>query len=364
MSKNTILSEEQKSLVVNEWNNRPDNPPSLQELVQLCYPDQNLDGRSKEGRAIKEYLSTMQIKARGAQEYVPIEKPELTGEQKEFIDSNCSVMKAVELARVAFKNPEITNLNIEARIVDDYLQTLPQSMLFEQESDIPDAEEYKPPKTFDRMMYRINRYVMPAIDKNKISPAQKKGISACIGYVNTFRFTHQINSYDSAVNRELFESCFIRYSYDKYDLSQEEVDQYIVLSAEVVIASNIQRRINHLSRLLDDTADDSDGRRISMSLVDAINTAQTEYNQCINRQQKLLSDLKQKRSDKLKNQLQNNASILNLVELWKEQETREKMVKLAELRKKTLKDEVQRLSDMDELKSRVLGMSEDEVLNG
>jgi adenylosuccinate synthase len=101
-----------------------------------------------------------------------------------------------------------------------------------------------------------------------------------------------------------------------------------------------------------------------MSLVDAINTAQTEYNQCINRQQKLLSDLKQKRSDKLKNQLQNNASILNLVELWKEQETREKMVKLAELRKKTLKDEVQRLSDMDELKSRVLGMSEGEVLNG
>jgi hypothetical protein len=101
-----------------------------------------------------------------------------------------------------------------------------------------------------------------------------------------------------------------------------------------------------------------------MSLVDAINTAQTEYNQCINRQQKLLSDLKQKRSDKLAKQRQDTASILNLVELWREQETREKMVKLAELRKKTLKDEVQRLSDMDELKSRILGMSEGEVLNG
>ena len=364
MSENTNLSEAQKSLIVNEWNDRPDNPPSLQELVLLCYPDQKLDGRSKEGREIKDYLSTMQIKARGAQEYVPKEKPELTEDQKEFIDANCSVMKAVELARVAFKNTGITNLNIEAKIVGDYLQTLPQNMLFEQESDIPDAEDYKPPKTFDRMMHRINKYVMPAIDKNKISPAQKKGITTCIGYVNTFRFCHQINSYDSSVNRELFESCFVRYTYDKYDLSQEEVDQYIVLSAEVVIASNIQRRITHLSRLLDETAEDNDGRRISMSLVDAINTAQTEYNQCINRQQKLLSDLKQKRSDKLAKQRQDTASILNLVELWREQETREKMVKLAELRKKTLKDEVQRLSDMDELKSRILGMSEGEVLNG
>ena len=101
-----------------------------------------------------------------------------------------------------------------------------------------------------------------------------------------------------------------------------------------------------------------------MSLVDAIGNSQTEYNQCIGRQTKLLSDLKEKRSDKLKKQIQDNASILNLVGAWKEEESRNKIIKLAELRKKTVEQEVDNLSEMSELKSKILGISENEVLNG
>ena len=136
------------------------------------------------------------------------------------------------------------------------------------------------------------------------------------------RFCYQINSYDADVSRDLFESSFVSYTYDKNDLTQEEVDQYILLSAEVVIASTIQRRVEHLQQLLDNTASDTDGARISMSLVEAINTAQNEYNQCVNRQQKLLGDLKQKRSDRLSKRISSNASILNLVEAWKDEESR------------------------------------------
>ena len=75
---------------------------------------------------------------------------------------------------------------------------------------------------------------------------------------HTFRFNHQINSLAATTDRELFESSFIRYTFDKGDLTQEEVDQYIVLATEVVIAANIQGRIEHLQGLLDDSADDSD----------------------------------------------------------------------------------------------------------
>jgi allophanate hydrolase subunit 1 len=142
------------------------------------------------------------------------------------------------------------------------------------------------------------------------------------------------------------------------------VDQYIVLAGEVVIASNIQRRVEHLQNLLDDAAADTEGRRIAMSLVEAISTAQTEYNQCVNRQQKLLESLKQKRSDKLKSQIKENASIINLVQLWKEEESRKKLIKLAELRKKSVNNEVEKLSSMEEVKATILGLSKDEVSNG
>ena len=100
-----------------------------------------------------------------------------------------------------------------------------------------------------------------------------------------------------------------------------------------------------------------------MSLVEAISTAQTEYNQCVNRQNKLLSDLKEKRSDKQKKQLQENASILNLVEMWKAEESRKQLIQLTELRKKSIKDEIEKLSGMDEVKAKIMGISEDEALN-
>ena len=146
-------------------------------------------------------------------------------------------------------------------------------------------------------------------------------------------------------------------------MTEEEVDQYIVLSTEVVIASNIQHRVEHLQMLMDGVANDTEGRRISMSLVEAISAAQTEYNQCINRQNKLLDSLKQKRSDKLKNQISATASVLNLVQLWKEEETRKKLIQLAELRKKTVSVEMTNLSEMDDIHCRILGLSKGEVLD-
>ena len=87
-------------------------------------------------------------------------------------------------------------------------------------------------------------------------------------------------------------------------------------------------------------------------------------NQSVNRQHKLLGDLKEKRSDKLKNQIKENASILNLVQLWKDEESRQKLIKIAELRKKAVKDEIDRLSSMEDVKCRIMGLDKSEGLNG
>jgi secreted Zn-dependent insulinase-like peptidase len=115
---------------------------------------------------------------------------------------------------------------------------------------------------------------------------------------------------------------------------------------------------------LDEAADNPEGARISMSLVESINTAQTEYNQCVSRQQKLLNDLKEKRSDKLKKQIQENASILNLVQLWKNEDERLKLLKLAEMQKAALKNEVDRLTTMEDIKCKIMGLTNEEAING
>ncbi|MAF42586.1 MAG: hypothetical protein CMI54_00260 [Parcubacteria group bacterium] len=356
------LTEDQKEKILNEWNSRPDSPPSLLELIRAVYPDKpELDGRSKEGREVKAFLATRKIKARGAHEYQAKEKIKLSQEQKLFIESNASMMKGKEIAGVIFATPGLTNLHQEVRVVNDYIKSLDLEP-YEDTNEVPNSE-YKPPKTFDKTVYRINKFVNNGIDRNKITSGVKKNVDSLINYLSTFRFSHQINTYSSQTDRDLFESSFIRYSYDKPDLSQEEVDQYIVLCTEVIIAASIQRRTERLQDLLDNTAEDTEGRRIAMSLVEAISSAQTEYNQCINRQNKLLDSLKQKRSDKLKNQINATASVLNLVQLWKEEESRKKLIQLANLRKKAISNEIKNLSDMDEIKCRILGISEGEILD-
>lgn len=355
------LTAEQESIILNEWNSNPDSPPSLLDLIKLAFPGQDLDGRTKEGRAVKAFLATRKIKARGAHEYQAKEKIELTEEHKQFVENNASMMNGREIACVIFANNELTNLHQEVRIVNDYIKSL-NLQPYEDPNEIPNCS-YKPPETFHKTVNTINKYVNNAIDKNKITSSTKKNVDALINYLSTFRFTHQINTYSSQTDRDLFESSFIRYTHDKPDLSQEEVDQYIVLCTEVIIAAGIQRRTERLQELLDASAEDTEGRRIAMALVDAISSAQTEYNQCINRQQKLLNDLKQKRSDKLKNQIKENASVLNLVQLWKEEESRKKLIQLANIRKKAVSDEIENLSGMDEIRCRIMGISEGEILD-
>ena len=180
--------------------------------------------------------------------------------------------------------------------------------------------------------------------------------------MNTHRFIHQINLYDNGPDRELFESSFIRYTYNKADLTQEEVDQYIVLCTEVLISSNIQQTISVLQNQIELAIQDNG--KIPMAIVEASNTARKEYNDCVNRQQKLNNDLKVKRSERLSKQVKDTASIINLVQMWKEEESRAKLIKMAEMRKKTLEKEIDRLSSMDEVKCKILGISRDEILNG
>jgi len=357
------LNEKNQKKILDAWNSSEDEPPSLMELTELCFGD-GLDGRSKEGRAVKDFLASRELRARASDEYQAKGLLDLTKDQEEFIDNNLGNMKAMEIARVMYKNDRLTNLSQETRTVAEYIKNNSRGIEpYERPENVP-TNEYKPPKTTPVMTARVNKYVLNGIDKEKLTPKIKKDLKSLIGYLHTFRFNHQINSFASTTDRELFESSFVRYTYDKGDLTQEEVDQYIVLATEVVIASSIQARIEHLQNLLDDSADDSEGRRIAMSLVEAISSRQTEYNQSVNRQQKLLNDLKVKRSDRMKQMSEASASVVNLVEMWKEEESRKQMIDLAELRKEALSEEINKLSDMDEIKSRIMGISEDEVLNG
>ena len=62
------LTDDQKKKILEEWNSRKVNPPSLAELTKLIFGE-GLDGRSQQGKAIKVYLASRQITPKKSHEY-------------------------------------------------------------------------------------------------------------------------------------------------------------------------------------------------------------------------------------------------------------------------------------------------------
>lgn len=360
------LTVEQEKQILDFWNRTPDNPPGLKELTQEVFGGE-FDGRSEQGRAIKAALAKFSLKARATSDYVP-KTPEikLTEEQKTLIVNNAATMNSLELAKLVFNNPNLTNLNAETRVVNEHVKSLDTTVVYgaAANADIPEGE-YVPPNTLDKVLKRVNKYVNFTIDKDKLTSQQKKGLEMLINYLHTYRFIRQMNTFDSEQDRTSCEDAFIRYTYDKPDLTQEEVDQYIELANQVVAGIKTSQRKNNLEdRLTALVGNDQETLKVSMGLVEAIGKAGTEYDQCLKRQQKLLEDLKEKRSTRLSKAIKENASILNLVRDWRDEEQRVKMLKYVQIEQDKVAAEVEKLTNMAEIKARILGLHRESILDG
>jgi len=360
----------QKDKIKQILSKNPDT--TLSELTVLIYEDDSVDSRSKRGRLVKKFLVENDIQFKDRSVYQR-ERVELTDDQKEFIKNNYKSEHYLDMARVLFSNQNLTHLNLEAREVSKFVEQLqkedPQHLemySYEGKSEKKNSTtEYFPPRRADQTLYRINRYLNLGWEFGKLKAMQSKQVEILQRYLNTFSFCYQINTYKRDDDRKLFEDAFIRYTYDKPDLTQEELDQFITLCTEVVTASTILQQVEELRQLLRQASGEEDGgRNIKMQLNEAINNLQTEYNQCRNRQNKLYKSLVDDRSKKIQERKEENASILNLVQAWKDEERRKSIINLAEAQKQNLEDEGKRLSSMDELKAVIRGVDLEEMVYG
>lgn len=361
------LTSEQELILLDAWNKNPSNPPSLKELTQLIYGG-DFDGRSDEGKSVKQCLAKHNLRAKAASDADrKTDKIILSDEQKLYIVNNIDLNSSLDVAKIIFANPSLTNLNAETRAVNEFVKTLDTKIIYggkEAVGAVPSGD-YEPPKTLDKALKKINEYVSFVQGVNNLNAQQKKCVDKLIEYLHTYSFIRLMNTYDSQYDRKTCEDAFIRYTYDKPDLTQEEIDQYVELSNHIVQGYKIQRRSETLQKQLETiTSNDAEQMKISMSLVEAIGKASTEYHQCLDRRKKLLESLTQKRSSRLDSQIKESASILNLVQMWKNEEERQELLKIAALEQKSIADEVERISNISEIKARLMGLTKEQALYG
>lgn len=347
------LSNIQKNKILDRWNNNKRTPPSIAELLELAFPKQNIDGRSKEASLVKEFLVENGMGLIKQE----TKKGGLSDEQKEYIKNNNITMKPLEMARALFNNQKLSSASQEVREVSLFLKSInPDEKI--------NIDNYTAPNTIDRTVTRVKKYVNEEkeLDAKKLTPNQKKNMEALLSYLSSYRFKYQVDTYEDEKDKELFESSFIKYTYDKNDLTQENCDQYILLCSLIIRGSQIQRNMNLLQREQDRFLEEEG--KISMAVVEAIKTAGTESDSCIKMQQNLYKSLTQERSDKLSEEIKDKASLLNLINAWKNYETRQNLLKLAGEKKDKLRKDLHELENLDEMRMRILGLSVEEIVNG
>lgn len=351
---NLELTEGQKRQIQEEFSKNPD----LRHITQTVFENDSLDGRSKEGRAVRAFLinKNLEFNTTAPQR---VEEIELALEQREFLmsDNIERGMNALEATRLAFRDREIQPLSQQHRLVMEFLRSYRPEIV--DDNDMITNDKWSPPKSLSRAIKKVNDWAGQTFDEISIQTKQKKMCEKLLFYLKSPRFVHFINQYSTIADRDLFESEFVRTVWDKPDLTNDELNLYITVCTNYVRQKHIQQRIDRLNNMLNDTDNERD---ITLRLTELIKATSEELNQCEKRIESLTKDLNGSRQARLKARGEQNGSIAALVEAFQEKEERDRMIMMAEMQNKLIEEEADRLESMDDYKARILGISKKEML--
>jgi hypothetical protein len=351
---NLQLTEEQKTQIQEEFTKNPD----LRHITQIVFNDDTLDGRSKEGRAVRAFLinNNLEFNTTTPQR---VEEIELETQQREFLmsDNIERGMNALEATRLVFRDREIQPLSQQHRMVMEFLRSYRPEIV--DDNDMVTNDKWSPPKSLSRSIKKVNDWAGQSFDEISIQTKQKKMCEKLLFYLKSPRFVHFINQYSTIADRDLFESEFVRTVWDKPDLTNDELNLYITVCTNYVRQKHIQQRIDRLNNMLNDTENERD---ITLRLTEIIKATSDELNQCEKRIESLTKDLNGSRQARLKARGEQNGSIAALVEAFQDKEERDRMIMMAEMQNKLIEEEADRLESMDDYKARILGISKKEIL--
>jgi phage gpG-like protein len=352
MKQQLVLTEEHKDFI----RKNSDKISDLTELTRQLFMNESLDGRSREGRAVRAYLAEQDI-SYSTRHVSKLDDIILTDLQKEFVKNNCSPgVSSLELAKLVFANNKIKHLSKEFWAVHNYIQEEGLDC-FADETAL--NIKYSPPRAESKVLKKINDCVGEEITEEKMTVQYKRCIESLRKFMSAPRFLQVIETYPNIDDRNLFEAEFVRATWDKPDLTTDEINLYINVCMDYIHLKRIQSAMAKLNRMFDEAEDQQD---LTVRLAELLKTKSEEYNQCEKRMESLISKLQGDRSKRIQNNVEKNASMLNLVQLFQEEEERNIMLKMAEMQKQVIQEAADELEKMPEWKSRVLGVRKTDVI--
>lgn len=333
-------------------------------IANLLYNCDNLTGRSKEAKEVRNYLiSTGFAKKETRQRFAPT-KEILTQAHQEFINQNIQTgITPKQITELLFneKFQGLDNLNLfitpEYRSVHKYIKEKYPEFLVENESGV--NQKYAVPRSLKTVMNKVNRWCGQNISEEKLSLSHRKCLEKLLVYLASPRFVANYDSYTSSADKELFEAEFVRSTWDKPDLTTDEINLYVNVCMDYINLRQIDIKKNKVNEMFNDTQEQKD---LTIRLTEILKTISEEYNQCAQRIDKSIQKLNGERSKRIDQHQQKNASILNLVELFQDEKERKMMIQIADMQKQVIKEEAERFESMSSWKARILGISKEDAI--
>ena len=353
MSQSKItLSDDQRSFIDKNASKITD----LIELTRAVFMDESLDGRTKEGRAVRAYLIEKGTEFTTTKN-APAKEVRLTEENKEFIKAQAvDGMNAFQIAKIVFSDVKVTPLSKETTVIADFIrEEMPLSLTAE---DSARGIEYCPPASALSTIKKINLAAGINLSVEKMTRSEEISVDFMQAILASPRFVYQINSYSDSHDRTLFEAEFIRACWDKPDLTPDEINLYINVCMDYINLKQIEKQKLKLNDMFDDA---EEGNDFTIRLTEILKTKSEEYNQCVGRIDRVITKLQGDRAKRLNSKHQETANVLALVKLFQEEEERVVMVRMAEMQNKLVEEEAERMENMPAWKARVLGISKGDV---
>ena len=347
------LTPEQEDFILNNYKSVKD----LNILTQKCFDDDSIDGRSIQGKVVRAFLVKNKLDYKTTK-HTKVDSVEFTDAQKHFIIQSAEQgMSSFAIAELLFTDREVKKLGAEQRAVLEHIRSVNEDFVPSQESGL--LTNYSPPKTYPRLIKKVFDSTGFQLDELKMSRGQRNCLDKMAINLSNSRFVKIMNNYTSKEDRNLFEEEFTRLTWDKPDLTADEINLYMNVCKEIINLEVISKHLNKLNDLFDSAEEQND---MSVKLAEIIKAKSGEYHQCEGRIETLTKKLQGDRSERMKNKQRENASVLSLVQMFQDEEERKNMVRIAEMQKQLVKQEAERLEGMSAFKARVLGISQEDVI--
>lgn len=331
--------------------------PNLSELTRKLFENETLDGRTKEGRAVRAFLAEENLQYETSA-WEKVEDIDLTEQQIDFVKAQAeNGLSAFQIAEILFPDRSIKRFCKEHVAILDFLREYEPSFVHESETAV--NRTYNPPKLFSTALKKVNQFCLTEYEEEKLNHEQIECIKGLVKSLSAPRFIQVISNYTSMKDRELFEAEFVRATWDKPDLTSDEINLYINVCVDYINLKNISSHIEKLNVMFNEVEDQQD---MTVRLAEVLKSKTDEYDKCEKRMESLIKKLNGDRAERLKNRQKENATIISLVRNFQMQEERERMIELAEMQKKLVEEEADRLDNMDSWKARILGISKQDAI--